>query len=1092
VTRLLSDVWLEGNPIEQDPYYKVKLLNCVPHLKNLDGSTVWRRTALQSSIVNDNLRYSDLCQRTPSTVDKYAQLSRRSANHTLTDRDSVLQNFSSSMLTLQALPQNSTAQTSTLSPVANGNISRMSMESGLRRLSDVTSRGDTSYAARNSMMRSVSPKPRRGPVEILYNTADISLLPAHLQEKLVKLRSPSARTARSRSTSPNNLVRGSRHTPDKGSPAASQVRARSSLPWRKPPAIAPNLELRFQRKKSDLSETQRSEASLLQGRQSRTPRSASREQAHLGSSVVSREVTKSKPISETPASGARDRAPPASNNSRLNASTASAVLHPATATDRPEPAVKPPATKRSPGKTRPEANKWMNPLLNPAASASGSMSILGPPPGSTFDSKVMELINNSSLLVLQKSFDADRRSVARRSSASLTPSAQAQQQRGRPRTRDEDRSLRRSASASGRSMASSTSPTGASRSVSQTRSSKGRSAFTAERLRATESARELDRQLVEARTYSRPTSPSPHRRNASYTIHQGTASNTPRSFEDNSTFNSTVYSFTSSKMAAFSPEKPAFVSGGSVRSASVRRMASPPRLNSTQRILEHYNQRESFPGAPETILELPMPKQSASPIAGAGRPVHYSEGRDDPRTSSNEMKGSPPGNGAVPQQQQLPHDEKPEGPPGVKLDESPYRRLLQLRDRLSDKYAGGAHGPGEINGVPPHGGHVYDYARSLDVDRVESMLQPAARRPDARELQQVESRVLELQEKELSFQRMKEDYQKQLQQQYETQQREHEKNSKASAPRSPPMQARATHATQQQQQQYHSGVPTAPAPGPVAQNLFYHSVALPPVPPSPPQPKSPPPAGYDVLYDLIQRRRQVLENITQPSEFSPQRTTQPSGQGIFDAISNLKQRQTASVDVIHSMTRERTVPAEPVRGSLAQVTLQTPALHPSIQNYMHMASSPPSASRGAAATSAGNNFLTRLTANNPYMQTMPTSGAPVYPPQPSASATYQPPPYEPAAAGKLDSQAAAGGGAYYTTPSVRPFVPQPSPAPQVNPSMSARPPLPQRSASPRNRAPSPRRPPPAPAATASSSNLSQAIRDLQSKQAQDLRRLRSF
>jgi hypothetical protein len=1086
VTRLLSDVWLEGNPIEQDPYYKVKLLNCVPHLKNLDGSTVWRRTALQSSIVNDNLRYSDLCQRTPSTVDKYAQLSRRSANHTLTDRDSVLQDFSSSMLTLQALPQNSTAQTSTLSPVANGNISRMSMESGLRRLSDVTSRGDTSYAARNSMMRSVSPKPRRGPVESLFNTADVSLLPAHLQEKLVKLRSPSARTARSRSTSPSNLVRGSRRTPDKASPAASQDRARSSLPWRKPPVIAPNLELRFQRKKSDLSETQRSEASLSQGRQSRTPRSASREQGHLGSSAVSREVTKPKPISETPAPGVRDRAPPPSNNSRLNGSTASAALNPATATGRPEPAVTPPATKRSPGKARPEANKWMNPLLNPAASASGSMSILGPPPGSTFDSKVMELTNNSSLLVLQKSFDADRRSVARRSSASLTPSAQAQQQRGRPRTRDEDRSLRRSASASGRSMASSTSPTGASRRVSQTRSSTGRSAFTAERLRATESARELDRQLVEARTYSRPTSPSPHRRNASYTIHQGTASNTPRSFEDNSTFNSTVYSFTSSKMAAFSPEKPAFVSGGSVRSASVRRMASPPRLNSTQRILEHYNQRESCPGAPETILELPVPKQCASPIAGAGRPVHYSEGREDPHTSSNEMKGSPPGNGAVPQQP--PHDDKPEGPAGVKLDESPYRRLLQLRERLSDKYAGGAHG--ENHSVQAHGGHVYDYARSLDVDRVESMLQPAARRPDARELQQVESRVLELQEKELSFQRMKEDYQKQLQQQYETQQREHERNSKASAPRSPPIQARAMHATQLQQ--YHSGVSAAPAPGPVAQNLFYHSVALPPVPPTPPQPKSTPPAGYDVLYDLIQRRRQVLENITQPSEFSPQRTTQPSGQGIFDAISNLKQRQTASVDVIHSMTRERTVPAEPVRGSLAQVTLQTPALHPSIQNYMHMASSPPSASRGAAATSAGNNFLTRLTANNPYMQTMPTSGAPVYPPQPSASATYQPPPYEPAAAGKLDSQAAAGGGAYYTTPSVRPFVPQPSPVPQVNPSMSVRPPLPQRSTSPRHRAPSPRRPPPAPVATASSNNLSQAIRDLQSKQAQDLRRLRSF
>jgi hypothetical protein len=370
-------------------------------------------------------------------------------------------------------------------------------------------------------------------------------------------------------------------------------------------------------------------------------------------------------------------------------------------------------------------------------------------------------------------------------------------------------------------------------------------------------------------------------------------------------------------------------------------------------------------------------------------------------------------------------------------------------------------------------GHIYDYVRGMNVDKVERIFNPAVGSPDARDLGEIESKIVELQEQDLQFHQLKEQYQRQYQEQYEKQKKDLDAKfsaTKTSAPVPAP------------------SAPTTAAFAAASSSTKVHSsvVASTPVPAFP---TPPPTGGYDVLYDLIQRRRSVLEHIASPSDVSPEKSHAPSAgagssQGIFNAISDLKQRQSASVNVIHSMTRERPLPSGPVRDSMAQVALGTPALHPSINNYLTMASSP---QLSQAPVAAGNGFMARLTSNNPYMQ--PASAAA---PQPGWAQGRIP----------FDLTNAMMSPA----PSALPYVPYYQPVPYVP--VDRLPPAPERSISPKSRSMStmPRassptnqaRPPRAVSPTngkrgmSGTSGLSSMIQGLHSKQTKDLRRLNSF
>jgi hypothetical protein len=261
-----------------------------------------------------------------------------------------------------------------------------------------------------------------------------------------------------------------------------------------------------------------------------------------------------------------------------------------------------------------------------------------------------------------------------------------------------------------------------------------------------------------------------------------------------------------------------------------------------------------------------------------------------------------------------------------------------------------------------------------------------------------------------------------------------------------------------------------------------------------------------VLYDLIQRRRTVLEHIASPSDISPEKSRVPtngagSSRGIFNAISDLKQRQSASVKVIQSMTRERPLPVGPVRDSMAQVALGTPALHPSINNYLMMANSPPPSH---AIPAAGNGFMARLTSNNPYMQRSSVAAPQPVPstagwaqgriPFDLSTATMSPAPPAPAPAPALAPAPAPAPAVPYYQPMPYAPVGRPPPVPErsvspKNRNMSAAP----RTISPTNHARSPRASSPMNSKRgATGASLSSMIHSLQAKQTKDLRRLNSF
>ena len=327
------------------------------------------------------------------------------------------------------------------------------------------------------------------------------------------------------------------------------------------------------------------------------------------------------------------------------------------------------------------------------------------------------------------------------------------------------------------------------------------------------------------------------------------------------------------------------------------------------------------------------------------------------------------------------------------MDESPYKRFIRLRERLSAKYLETEHTsttqtqpststPSTTEVVaakqPLSASHVYDYARKMNVDAVEGMLNPVLNSPNAADFGEVESKIVELQEQDLQFQKLKEQYQQQYQAQYDSMRRDYDAklgrntdttcsttNTAATIhPQTPSMTAHTVSIA----------TPVTQAMAPVLTRTHL----------------TPPLTGTtDVLKDLIERRRSVLGRITQPNELSPDKQHRssstgsiehlPTGQGIHDAISALKNRQSASVNILQSVTRDRPV-QQHVHDNLSQVSINTPALHPSITNYSQLTNiSPIYANQsvmlpaGTSSLPSGNNFLSRLTANNPYMQSIGTT-----------------------------------------------------------------------------------------------------------------------
>lgn len=958
---------LEGNPIEQDIYYKVKLLNCVPNLKTLDGATVWRRTSLQSRIVNDDLKYTDLCARTPASVDKYAQLSRRNIIHQ--NNSSILNHLNGSMLTLQAVGSHHKTDRSA-QPLPEH--SRLPLD--LRNMSTLESPG-RSYSSKKLPKRTAEPAPQ----QMVSELSDISLLPAHLQETLrqqhQRINTSPRRVGCERSfnglrssgnasttavwggggstsvggnTSKSVAAVGSPDATVNGSASSSvgqteKPRSRSALPWRNPPSVAPNYNTRVLSRRSGKSgddvSTVFSTNSTPRGPKPPTHKQSNGEKQHVVPGAQSQQ--RSGDHTPAPGHGSNEK------NKTAEASTDAGVrLRGRSA----EPRAKSPAAKVSTDRVSPtrkssgketnqagvaavdqstDSTQWMNPHLNLALTAKQTPGKYRyqPQPGSpSFDHALMESTNSSTLFILQQSFDADRRS-----------SSDLNSLRGRSRTRTER------APSSARSVATSASPSGT-RSVTQTVTSIGRASFSAEMLRAQQEAERAARELVEARTYSRPPTPSrspyPTFDNGNYAVFNGT-SPLRRQFGEDHPYqqgngNEANFSPPASVYRALSPQRLTRHDSFGSRSVSAP-LASPSRLASVDRILQAYGVD-------------PLPQQETPVMRVSSRATVQGAANSSSHGFSEESK--------------LSHPSDPQGSPvAAGRDESPYRRFLKLRERLSNKYAGPSDAPVSTNkgtAAPPQvgtggeavekrpvKGHTYDFVRKMDVESMDPALN--------QDFGEIESKIVELQQQDIQFRQLKEQYQQQYQQEYEKELQDRNVAITSSIGASASQQQ--TVGAQQQ------------APHPHTQEVAKPrtNVELPPPPPTPVG------AGYDVLYDLIHRRRSVLEKITQPHELSPERVRPPPSadkQDISNAINGLKHRQEASVNVVQSMTRERVVPL-PVRDSIAQVTLSTPALHSSINHYMYMSQgSPPGA---ASPPGQNNSFLARLTTNNPYMQNLSCS-----------------------------------------------------------------------------------------------------------------------
>lgn len=1031
-------MFLEGNPIEHDIYYKVKLLNCVPNLKTLDGATVWRRTSLQSRIVNDDLKYTDLCSRTPASVDKYAQLSRRSAIQQ--SNSSILNNLNGTMLTLQSMGHPQQQQQSLpeqpLLPPDLRHLGSLEIPSGRY-----------STAAKRTAKRTADLGPRLV-VGDLSQHCDISLLPAHLQETLRQQhqrlgasprRVGSERSlmssvsqcgqARTAGTSTGNADSNStcaRTSEEAGAggeegesvateaaaaAAGRPPRSRSALPWRNPPSVAPNYNTKvLSRRHPKANESDSSVPTEGGGEPHR--RSSKPTGTRASSQPPSRNKSASVPVAppSTPATTAHGSIGSASVH---NVVSASVQLRNRSASTSPR--------KSSPNKGKSsaapdkevaavsasltsETSQWMNPHLNlalTARQASGKYRYNDQGPESPgFDSRLMESTNNSSLYILQQSFDFDKRSSANGDLSSL---------RGRGKTRNERHANATAgvavASTSGRSIATSASPSGP-RSVAQTRTSLSRASFSAEMLRVQLEEERVARELVEARTFSRPITPTPSRNTGSHSPYPQYSNEFVSAHERNPDY--TILRFSGASPAkrhtagegrgsdcvgrSFSPagsmsralsphQQQRLARHDSFGSLSVATsLTSPSRLTGVERILRAYGV--------EPLVQKPAPEFRLSSAVASSHHDHVPVPVPAPAPSSSSSAQSST------KMHAYSDESKQSGtahasPVAEGRDESPYRRFLKLRDRLSNKYVQ-SEPAADLSGAERHlpsashvapipqprrssTGYTYDFVRKMDIENMD----PVA----TADLGEIESKIVELQQQDMQFRQLKEQYQQQYQVQYEQALKDRNVVPPSGSEHSP---LSFSHGEVTDQKHHHSASDVALAPR-----------SSPPPPPLPAVG-----AGYDVLYDLIHRRRAVLEKITQPKELSPERgrgAWSPPGadqQDISNAISGLKHRQEASVNVVQSMTRDRVVAPLPARDSLAQVTLSTPALHASINNYMFMAqsSSPIAAAAAEVARVSSpsdtkkNSFLSRLATNNPYMQNLglpAPKGAPLT--DPSAS-----------------------------------------------------------------------------------------------------------
>eukprot|EP01032_Pedospumella_encystans_P024611 gene24611-27832_t len=439
----LSDVRLEGNAIVDDPYFKVKLINYIPNLKYLDGTTVWRRTSLQSRVVNDDLQYSDLCARTPASVQKYAKLSKRSGSlYNLHD----MHDLTSSMLTMQGLRNFNNQQNSLATPARTYHRplpEQTPLPSGLTYLG-VTDTSASDKHSYNSPERSLFRAPLAGAATGETNS-DIDLLPVHLQailRKHVRAYAPPRRsvhplnTTGSGVTSSSPIKKGNAVTgtvSSQGDKPEAPPRSRSALPWRNPPTLAPNLEIGFKSRRGGDSdsvsvatpgmEASRSGISAFGGgRANSVTRACQRMFNAAVSAPATPQVQQVQKPPTKPASSSSLRAPVATPQS-LNTPRSASPVRGSPPRTVPNAASASRAPDASSNITSAESGQWMNPDLNSAIKARISV---------PFDNNLnqMESAMNSSLFVLQKSFDADHKRVRSDNGSVASSSAQ---QRGRTR-----------------------------------------------------------------------------------------------------------------------------------------------------------------------------------------------------------------------------------------------------------------------------------------------------------------------------------------------------------------------------------------------------------------------------------------------------------------------------------------------------------------------------------------------------------------------------------------------------------------------------------------------------------------------------------
>jgi len=850
--RLLKDVCLEDNPIVDDPYFKVKLINCVPNLKYLDGTTVWRRTSLQSRIVNDDLKYADLCARTPATVQKYTNLSKRGG--ATQHGEDMLHNLSGSMLTMQGLHnhQNQTNKSAHLTPGHGKALPEQSpLPRGLTRLSNVTDKNRSSYAQSSPKRR--HQRPPQG-----EKSSDIDLLPPHLQVILHKHQRayasprravlsqaiPNAQAVKTDAPSTSHRAEPARSTlhvvtsssgagaPWSGADAYGAVadappRPRSALPWRNPPKLTPNLDVHFKSRQrfdadghsiaSSVGDTPSVRGGV--GRASSVTRAGQRLMnpyiAATPQSSARGGSSSSLPFVSAPP-GAQQWATPAPRYTELVQENVS-PLHVSPTRSPVKPTQGPPTAVLSEAALT--QSQWMNPELNSAIKTRSSAPL---------DSHIMENAMNSSLFILQQSFEADKR--VRSDNGSATSSSIG---RGRPRTRHE---ATHSGSDAGVRSVGTSSSRGGLRAVTPTKLSVSRANFTNELLRATQDADQHARALAEARTYSRTSSSrSPQRaRNPAYTYLQGTTSPVKSGDEEIPSY--------SVRTQPFSPQATKKVAtGSSYRSRSPYRdsqTGSPPKESSTARILEMYREmphvpeqsrhavhthaderdgyehafaehskhrlHESHPGSalhisvPPTALKHTQRQHGAQQekarvdraLSNKGHhhqvDHQYSSRTQHIQSASDESK-----------ERTESHFEQPPPPPPARSgDESPYNRFLRLRERLSSKYVQSQAETGEFFEpvrTPSSGERESESSGEkksareygdVDVNTLQMTQENELAQSIVPAVEQAPIGVAPLPQEELGFEQLKEQYQRQYQAEYEKQRQQHD-NLRASKGMSP-------------------------------------------------------------------------------------------------------------------------------------------------------------------------------------------------------------------------------------------------------------------------------------------------------------------